>query len=167
MHKMILALALLLITPVFAAETPKDVTDFANNVAVANKFEIDTSQLALKYGQGDDVKKFAQQMVDDHTKAGSAFKAALAAANVTPPKDALDLTHKAKYEKLNLFTTQKGFDASYVSTQLDAHKDAVKLFQDYAQNGSPGPVKDFAAKTLPTLQHHLEMVTGLNGKYNP
>ena len=95
------------------------------------------------------------------------FKAALAQANVTPPKDALDLTHKAKYEKLNLFTTEKGFDGSYVATQLDAHKDAVKLFQDYVQSGSPGPVKDFATKTLPVLQHHLEMVTALNAKYNP
>ena len=118
-----------------------------------------TSQLALKYGKGDDVKKFAQQMIDDHTEAGADFKAALAQANVTPPKDGLDLTHKAKYERLNLFTTEKGFDASYISMQLDAHKEAVKLFEDYVQNGSPGPVKDFASKTLPTLKHHLEMVT--------
>jgi putative membrane protein len=167
MHKLILALTLAIITPVFAADAPKDVTDFANNVAVANKFEIDTSQLALKYGKADDVRKFAQQMLDDHTKAGADFKAALAQANVTPPKDALDLSHTAKYEKLNLFTTEKGFDASYVATQLDAHKDAVKLFQDYVQSASPGPVKDFATKTLPVLQHHLEMVTALNAKYNP
>jgi len=163
---MILTVALMIGTPVLAAETPKDVTAFANNVAVANEFEIDTSQLALKYGKGDDVKKFAQQMIDDHTKAGADFKAALAAGKVEPPKDALDVSHTAKYEKLNLFTTKDGFDASYVSTQLDAHKDAVQLFQDYVKNGSPGPVKDFAAKTLPTLQHHLEMVTALNGKYN-
>ena len=158
---------ILFAAPVFAADAPKDVNDFASKVSVANQFEIDTSQLALKYGKGDDVKKFAQQMIDDHTKAGVNFKAALAQANVTPPKEGLDLSHKAKYEKLNLFTTDKGFDGSYVATQLDAHKEAVQLFEDYTQNGSPGPVKDFAVKTLPTLKHHLEMVTALNAKYNP
>ena len=86
---------------------------------------------------------------------------------MTPPKEGLDLTHTAKYEKLKILTTETGFDASYIAMQLDAHKDAVKLFEDYVQNGSPGPVKDFAAKTLPTLKHHLEMVTALNAKYNP
>ena len=101
----------LLATPLFAADAPKDVTDFASKVSVANQFEIDTSQLALKYSKSDDIKKFAQQMIDDHTKAGVDFKAALAKANVTPPKEGLDLTHKAKYEKLNIFTTEKGFDS--------------------------------------------------------
>ena len=158
---------ILLTTSLLAADVPKDVNDFANKVSVANQFEIDTSQLALKYGKGDDVKQFAQQMIDDHTKAGADFKAALEKANVTPPKEGLDLSHKAKYEKLNLFTTDKRFDASYVAMQLDAHKAAVQLFEDYTKNGSPGPVKDFAGKTLPTLKHHLEMVTTLNTKYNP
>ena len=73
--------------PAFAATVPKDAADFADKVAVANKFEIDTSQLALKYGNGADVKKFAQQMIDDHTKAGEEFKTAVTAAKIDPPKD--------------------------------------------------------------------------------
>jgi putative membrane protein len=148
--------------PAFAADTFKDAVGFASKVAVANKFEIDTSQLALKYGKGEDVKKFAQQMIDDHTKAGEEFKTAVAAAKIDPPKDALDVTHEAKYAKLRLFTTDKGFDGSYVAEQLAAHKDAVDLFRNYSQKGEPGPLKDFAAKTLPTLEHHLMMVQGLS-----
>jgi putative membrane protein len=153
-----------LAAPAFAADTPKDASDFASKVAVANKFEIDTSQLALKYGKGEDVKKFAQQMIEDHTKAGQDFKAAVAAAKIKEPTDALDVTHEAKYIKLRAFTTENGFDGSYVSEQLAAHKDAVDLFRSYSQNGEPGPLKDFAAKTLPTLEHHLEMVQGLSNK---
>jgi putative membrane protein len=148
--------------PAFAADTPKDAADFASKVAVANKFEIDTSQLALKYGNGADVKKLAQQMIDDHTKAGEEFKTAVTAAKIDPPKDALDVTHEAKYAKLRLFTTDKGFDGSYVSEQLAAHKNAVDLFRNYSQKGEPGPLKDFATKTLPTLEHHLAMVQGLS-----
>jgi putative membrane protein len=148
--------------PAFAATVPKDAADFADKVAVANKFEIDTSQLALKYGKGEDVKNFAQQMIDDHTKAGEEFKTAVAAAKIDPPKDALDVTHEAKYAKLRLFTTDKSFDSSYVAEQLAAHKDAVELFRNYSQKGEPGPLKDFATKTLPTLEHHLAMVQGLS-----
>ena len=151
-----------IVTPAFAADVPKDAADFASKVAVANKFEIDTSQLALKYGKGEDVKKFAQQMINDHTKAAEEFKTAVAAAKIAPPKDALDATHEAKYAKLRLFTTDKGFDGSYVSEQLAAHKDAVDLFRNYSQKGEPGPLKDFAAKTLPTLEHHLSMVEVLS-----
>jgi putative membrane protein len=153
-----LALAL----PVLAADTVKDPSDFASKVAVANKFEIDTSQLALKYGKGEDVKKFAQQMIDDHTKAGQDFKAAVAAAKIKEPKDALDATHEAKYIKLRAFTTESGFNASYVAEQLAAHQDAVELFRNYSKNGEPGALKDFATKTLPTLEHHLTMVQGLS-----
>jgi putative membrane protein len=79
-----------------------------------------------------------------------------------PPKDALDLTHEAKYAKLRVFTTDNGFDGSYVSEQLAAYKEAVDLFRNYSQNGQAGPLKNFAAKTLPTLEHHLMMVQGLS-----
>jgi putative membrane protein len=145
----------------FAAETPKDPATFASKVAVANKFEIDTSQLALKYGKGADVKKFAQQMIDDHTKAGEEFKTAVVAQKIDPPADALDLTHGAKYAKLRVFTTENGFDGSYVAEQLAAHQEAVDLFRNFSQTGQTGPLKDFATKTLPTLEHHLAMVQAL------
>jgi putative membrane protein len=158
--------ALVLSLPALAAETPPKATqDFIDTAAVANKFEIDTSELALKYGKGEDVKKFAQEMIDDHTKIGEEFKATLTTANITPPADGLDMAHKAKYAKLRLFTTANGFDASYISEQLAAHQEAVKLFGDYAANGPTPAVKEFAAKTLPKLEHHLAMVKELNGKY--
>jgi putative membrane protein len=158
--------ALVLSLPALAAETaPKATQDFIDTAAVANKFEIDTSELALKYGKGEDVKKFAQEMIDDHTKIGEEFKATLTTANITPPADGLDMAHKAKYAKLRLFTTANGFDASYISEQLAAHQEAVKLFGDYAANGPTPAVKEFAAKTLPKLEHHLAMVKELNGKY--
>jgi putative membrane protein len=163
MKKLLAVLALAaLASPVFAADPPMDPAGFASKVAVANKFEIDTSQLALKYGKGADVKKFAQQMIDDHTKAGEEFKTAVAAQKIDPPKDGLDLTHETKYAKLRVFTTDSGFDGSYLSEQLTAHKEAVDLFRNYSQNGQAGPLKNFATKTLPTLEHHLAMVQALS-----
>ena len=162
--KTILALIALAL-PAIAADVPAKTTEFVDKVAVSNKFEIDTSHLALKYGKGEDVKKFAQQMIDDHTKAGEDFKAAVKEAGIEPPADTLDLSHQATYAKLRVFTTEAGFDASYLSAQLDAHKHAVVLFRDYAANGPTPSLKSFAEKTLPTLEHHLKMVEELNAKH--
>src|SRR4051812_7820860 len=97
--------AVLFATPAIAADVPVKTTDFINKAAVANRFEIDTSQLALKYAKAEDVKSFAQQMITDHTKVGDDFKASLAEANIEAPRDALDVTHAAKYAKLRVFTT--------------------------------------------------------------
>ena len=165
MKSVIALIALALCAPALAADVPAKTTEFVDKVAVSNKFEIDTSQLALKYGKGEDVKKFAQQMIDDHTKAGEEFKAAVKEAGLEPPADTLDLSHQATYAKLRVFTTESGFDASYISAQLDAHKDAVALFRDYAANGPTPSLKAFAEKTLPTLEHHLSMVEELQTKH--
>jgi putative membrane protein len=108
--------------PAFAADKIPDATqDFIDKAAVANQFELDTSKLALKYGKANDVTKFAQDMIADHTKIGDEFKATLKSANIAPPGEGLDVTHQAKYAKLRVFTTEKGFDASYISEQLAAH----------------------------------------------
>jgi putative membrane protein len=164
MRSIIIALGLLAATAAMADDKVPEVTQtFIDKVAVANKFEIDTSDLALKYGKEADVKTFAQQMIDDHTKAGLEFKETLAKEKIAEPKDS-DLTHTAKYAKLRVFTTESGFDSSYTDTQLEAHKEAVALFKDYSTNGPAGPIKDFAQKTLPTLEHHLMMVEALRGK---
>jgi putative membrane protein len=45
--------------------------------------------------------------------------------------------------------------------QVSAHKDAVSLFERYAKGGEDPKLKDWAGKTLPALQHHLEMAQNL------
>jgi putative membrane protein len=46
--------------------------------------------------------------------------------------------------------------------QMSEHKDAVSLFERYAKGGDDPKLKDRACKTLPTLQHHLEMAQDMN-----
>ncbi|SFV34546.1 putative membrane protein [Hyphomicrobium facile] len=150
--------------PVLAADVPRQTKDFVSNATVGNKFEIDTSELALKYGKSPEVQNFAHQMITDHTKAGEDLKKALEEAKIEPPENALDMTHEAKYAKLRLFTTKNGFDSAYAHDQLKAHEDAVAKFKDYAANGPTPQVKAFAVALLPTLEHHLAMAKDLNEK---
>jgi hypothetical protein len=44
--------------------------------------------------------------------------------------------------------------------QVDAHKDAVDLFERYAKSGDNKDLRSFAAKHLPHLREHLKMAQG-------
>jgi putative membrane protein len=73
----------------------------------------------------------------------------------------LDDASQKKIDKLNS-AKPADFKRKYDSMQVDAHKSAVSLFQRYAKGGDNAKLKDWAQKTLPTLQHHLEMADMLN-----
>lgn len=131
---------------------------FADKAAVANLFEIETSKLAVKTSKNKDVLAFANKMITDHTKAGTAFKAAVGkASGVTPPAEKLDEAHQSKLDDLK-GKTGEDFDKAYIDAQQDAHDEAVSLFDSYANNGDDAALKTFAAETLPTLKAHEEHI---------
>ncbi len=140
------------------AVTPDTPQDFATKAASANELEIESSKLALKTSKNKDILAFAKQMVADHTKAGTAFKAAVGkASGVTAPAPGLAAPDQAKLDDLK-GKTGDDFDQAYVHLQKDAHKDAVNLFDSYAEHGGDAALKAFAADTLPTLKSHKDMI---------
>jgi len=62
--------------------------------------------------------------------------------------------------KLIKSAKDKDLDADYISEMKDDHEDAVKLFEKASKSEDPD-IAAFAMKTLPKLQHHLEMVKTL------
>jgi putative membrane protein len=140
-----------------------DAEQFVQKAAVSNRFEIDSSQAALKAAESEDVKAFAQKMVDDHTKAGEELKSAVdeAGAEIEIP-NALDQEHEDKLAQLKAATGTE-FDQQYVAMQTQAHDQAVELFSAYAEGGDNDALKAFAANTLPTLEEHKQEIHGLAG----
>jgi len=156
------AIALAATVAVAQQKAPAEATTFAKKVASANTFEIQSSELAKDRAQSDAVKRFADQMISDHTKAGEDFKVAVLGANISPPPpEEPDAKQKATLGKLRS-SQGAAFDRAYVSAQLNAHREAVSLFRNYAKSGRTAPLKDFAEGTLPTLEHHLMMVQDLS-----
>lgn len=147
------------------AATPAAVNDpqsFANTAAVSNLFEIQSSQLAQKQATADNLKSFADKMVADHTAAGEQMQTAAHTEKVTVPT-ALDQLHMQQLSQLQGLSGQQ-FDQAYTQMQVTAHDDAVALFHAYSQSGQAGALKDFAAKTLPTLQMHQQLIHEIAGK---
>jgi putative membrane protein len=134
--------------------------DFVKEVATSDMFEIDSSKLAQDKGTAPE-KRFASQMVADHTKTSTELKGLVSSGKVKADlPDALDSSHQAKLDKLK-GEAGKDFSSDYDSDQVSAHKDAVSLFQRYAKGGDNADLKNWAGKTLPALKHHLEMAQRL------
>jgi putative membrane protein len=80
-------------------------------------------------------------------------------ANIPVPT-AMDSSHQGMLDKLNKLNGDD-FRKQYFSDQVSGHKDAVSLFQRYGKGGDNPKLRDWASKTLPTIQHHLEMAQDL------
>jgi len=136
---------------------------FLKDAAEGGNTEVEASKVALAQSTNADVKTFAQQMVDDHSKAGSELKS-LAEQKGVKVSDTPSTMQKAE---IKVLSGRKGssFDQHYAdSIGVKAHEDTVKLFQKEADKGTDADVKGWAQKTLPTLQHHLEMARQLKTK---
>lgn len=134
--------------------------EFVKDVANSDMFEIAESKLAAERGDAK-TKSFANRMLKDHEKTTTELKSMVQSqkVDVTPPTD-LDSTHQRKVDKLKEL---KGgdFDKHYGEDQISAHKEAVSLFERYSKSGDNPALKEWAAKTLPTLQEHLQMAQSL------
>lgn len=124
--------------------------------------EIMMAQTALQKTQNEEVRAYAQKMIDDHTAANDELKSLAASKNVTLPTE-VSAKHKAMMEKM-MSLSGMDFDREYVKSQVKDHEKMVKLFQRQSERDTDAEVKAFAAKTLPTLRMHLEMAQTLNGK---
>ena len=137
--------------------------DFVKEVATSDMFEIDSSKLAQDKGNAAE-KKFASQMITDHTKTTIELKGLVSSGKVKADlPDALDSSHQSMLDKLK-GESGKDFSSDYDADQVGGHKDAASLFERYAKGGDNPDLKDWAGKTLPTLKHHLEMAQNLKKK---
>jgi putative membrane protein len=135
--------------------------DFVTEAANSDMLEIATAKLAQEKGNAEE-KKFAAQMITDHTKTTNDIKGMVERGDVKAEIPAtLDSSHQSKLDKLRDARTAT-FSSDYDSMQVSAHKDAVSLFERYSKSGDNPKLKDWAGKTLPALQHHLDMAQQLD-----
>jgi putative membrane protein len=167
------ACAVLLFTPLVHAESMGEKTgvnstlgiapttqDFVTEAANSDILEIAAAKVAQQKGNPEE-KKFADQMITDHTQTSKDLKGLVDSGDVKasiPTK--LDDSSQKKLDELK-DAKQPDFASYYDPMQVSAHKDAVSLFERYSKSGDNSKLKDWAGKTLPTLQHHLQMAEAL------
>lgn len=139
---------------------------FMMTLATGGMNEITLSQTAVSKSTNDEVKSYAQKMIDDHTMAGDELKTLAASKNVSLPMEA-DSKHMSMNTKLQGMSGSS-FDMEYIKAMVKDHEATVALLQKESSSGKDAEAKAFAAKLLPTVQGHLDMartmMSGMSGK---
>jgi putative membrane protein len=144
---------------VLQAVMDDSVKDFFETAASAGMLEIEAGRLAQTKGTSPEVKTFGDKMVEDHTKAAAELRKIAEDKGAVLPHDMLK-RHQKMLDRLRE-ADPKNFDASYRRYMVAAHKEAVSLFDEASRKSADADVKAFAARTLPTLQHHGSMAEHL------
>ena len=154
--------------------------DFVNQMLSAGMAEIETARLAKDDASSTDVKQFAQMMIDDHTAADNLLMN-VASTDAIPTDAQIDDRHM---RLMNDLRKQHGldFDKVYMDAMVGDHEDAVKALRSRVEEQrsltdrlegknpedrtavTPDPsndktttrVNEWAANTLPTVEHHLD-----------
>jgi putative membrane protein len=139
--------------------------NFIRMAAEGGLAEIKASGIALTKTNNQRIIAFAKMMVSDHTQAGNELKKIKTDNNVTE-KDSVSADHQKIIGDLENLPG-RAFDKAYMQMMMDDHQQAVSLFSTATTNGEPA-IKNFAKKTLPTIQMHLDsantILASLNSK---
>jgi len=136
--------------------------EFIMKAAQGGMAEVAGGQTAATNGASADVKSFGNRMVQDHGKANDELKQLATAKGLTLPAET-DADHKQKLDAMAK-KTGKDFDKAYMSDMVADHEKDVAEFQNASQNAQDPDLKNWASKTLPTLQDHLKMAKDINAK---
>jgi putative membrane protein len=136
--------------PASSAAAEGDDSHFAMKAASGGMSEVKLGQLGAEKGSNQAVKQFGQRMVTDHSKANEELKSVAAQTNVKLP-NAMGKEEADTYARLCKLSG-KEFDQAYAKAMVKDHEQDVADFQKESTMGKNESMKDFAAKTLPTLQ---------------
>lgn len=154
-----------LTVPAFAAEkgmVEKADKSFVTKAANSGMMEVALGQLAAKNASSQQVKDFGQMMVTDHTKANDELKSLASSKNIKIPAK-MGAKQNQKVEKFSKMTGQE-FDKKYMQAMVKEHEKDVKNFQKASKDAKDPDIKAWAAKTLPTLEQHLQKAKELAQK---
>ncbi len=127
--------------------------------------EVELGKLAADKSQSQDVKQFAQKMVNDHSQMGDKwFKPVARQIGVSEPKGP-SKKDKKLIEKLQGLSGQE-FDTQYIQAMVKDHQQDLKEFQNEAQAAQDPNVKQIAEQGTKVISQHLQMIEQIAQNHN-
>ena len=139
--------------------TPENVK-FLKSAAVGGKLEVKLCQIGLEKATNEEVRKFTQQVQDDHIIANEQLYQLSRDKRINLPS-ALDANYQAMIDQLSGLQGAD-FDKAYMKAMVDTHEKAVKRFTSMANSGENSDVRTWASTLLPTLRKHRDMARQLS-----
>ncbi len=129
---------------------------FVRNALQGGMAEVQLGQLTLQKSNNDQVKQFAQRMIDDHTKLGEQMKPVAQQLGVSEP-NGVSKKDKATMAKLEALSGP-AYDQAYIKDMVKDHKKDLSDFQTEASSGQDPTVKDAANQGSKVIAQHLQMI---------
>ena len=135
-------------------------------IAQANLAEIEAGKVALSQSRNEQVRNYAQKMIDDHQQAQQELEELAQAKGVTLPDEPV--------KKLSALEGDK-FDKQYMQQGgLNDHRNTHRLVERAQTRASDPELKELAAKMEPIISQHLTMArdvtsarSGTSGSQGP
>lgn len=132
--------------------------DFFYLASVAILFDMEVSRLAMERAQDGSVRAFASRVLADRQGALERLRSSASASNA--PAE-LDDDNRRIVEALG---KEQGadFDASFVGMMVDAHEDALDLYEEFRDNAVDDRLREFVTSRVETLRSLLEEARSLD-----
>lgn len=141
--------------PAAASATPAATPqDFVNQAASSGMFEVQSSELALERAGSDEVKDFARMMIRDHGELNEQLKAVAATRGLTVPAEIAG--PPAQHMEAVMGAEGDRFDQAYLDHQVQAHAEAIALFEPWAEQTDDTDVAALAQKAVQHIRTHQE-----------
>lgn len=127
---------------------------FIRRAAADSLTEVELGQLAVKRASNSDVRKYAQQMVDDHRKASGHLNELASKKGLTLSTKPTAATEAIKRRLIRFSVDQ--FDNAYMAEVLKHHKQNVEEFRSESKTTHDPQLRGFVTETLPILEDHLK-----------
>jgi putative membrane protein len=132
---------------------------FVTKAMQGNMAEIQLGQLTLQKSDNQQVKEFAQRMIDDHTQLQDQLKPVAQQLGVAVP-DQVSKKDRSTMTKLQALSGST-YDQAYIRDMVKDHKQDLSQFQMEASSGQDQTVKDAATQGSKVIAQHLQMAQQL------
>lgn len=137
-----------------AGTLEEDTREFVNEAASSSMLEVELGQLAQEKAQSQEVKDFAQMMVNDHRQVNEKLQSIAQGKNVEIPQT-LKEDHQDKMEDLREKSGQE-FDKEYMSTMVDMHEKDIDKYENMREDVQDPELQSWIDNTLTSLRQHRE-----------
>ena len=127
---------------------------FMQQAAASDMFEIQTGALAITKGTRTEVRELGQMLVTDHSLSSTELMA-LAMQKNTTLSTTLPADKATKVSRLQGLTGT-AFDKEFAAMQVEAHEEAINLYERANNDISDASLQAFIDKILPKLEMHLD-----------
>ncbi|HRK30447.1 MAG TPA: DUF4142 domain-containing protein [Tepidisphaeraceae bacterium] len=141
------------------AQNPENAGDrlFVLCASKANTAEVEMARRAMQKTQDPEIKRVAQTLIDDHTKANEKLSKVASELNVQPITS-LPTGKQTEAEVLFSLPNEQ-FNKAYLSHLKACHAAAISKYQDQVALSQNSAVKNYAQETLTHLNHHNQMIS--------